>query len=118
MTDFTDFPAFTRNEKNAIDPAMQSKGVVGYLWDGADGSQVGIWTCDKNGISREHTHPYDEYFVIVQGAYILIIGNRRIELRRGDEYFIKAGTPHSGEFTAGTRTIHIFGGKRAERKKD
>ena len=32
-----------------------------------------------------------------------------------DEYFIPQKIPHAGEFKAGTRTIHYFGGKRAER---
>lgn len=34
-----------------------------------------------------------------------------------EEYFISRGTLHGGEVVAGTRTIHAFGGKRAEAPK-
>jgi len=37
-------------------------------------------------------------------------------LNPGNELLVPAGVPHSGENTAGTRTIHAFGGKRAERE--
>jgi quercetin dioxygenase-like cupin family protein len=75
------------------------------------------WTCKKDGTSKEHTHEYDEYFIVVQGRYTLIIGGRRIVLEAGEEYFIPKGASHAEEFVAGTRTIHAFGGRRAERAK-
>ena len=37
------------------------------------------------------------------------------KLSKGDEYYIPKNIPHAGKFIAGTRTIHYFGGKRAER---
>jgi hypothetical protein len=42
----------------------------------------------------------------------------RIPVNAGEEYFIRRGGPHSGEVLAGTRTIHAFGGHRADRVKD
>jgi quercetin dioxygenase-like cupin family protein len=60
-------------------------------------------------------HPFDKYFAVVQGTYTLIIGGQRIAIGPGDEYHIPQNTPHAGEFAAGTRTIHCFGGFRAER---
>jgi quercetin dioxygenase-like cupin family protein len=110
-----EFPDFMKNRRNAIDPKSQSPGVEGYVYDGADGSQMAHWICRKDGISKEHTHGYDEYFVVVQGKYTLIIGAKRITLETGQEYLIPKGVPHGGEFAAGTRTIHAFGGRRAER---
>lgn len=38
-----------------------------------------------------------------------------IVLNPGDELFIPKGTLQSGECIAGTRTIHAFGAKRADR---
>jgi hypothetical protein len=35
----------------------------------------------------------------------------------GEEYFIPRGVPHSGAVAAGTRTIHAFGGHRADRER-
>lgn len=111
-----DFPDFMKNPINAIDPRMQSPGVDGYVFDGVDGSQMTYWTSKNKIISKEHTHDYDEYFVVVQGQYTLIINGKRIILNPGDEYHIPKGIPHSGESIENTRTIHAFGGRRAERK--
>jgi len=111
-----DFPDFMKNTSNEIDSSYQSKGIKGYVYDGIDESQMAYWTCYEDGISKEHYHDYDEYFVVVEGRYILIINNKKIKLKKGDEYYIPKGIKHSGEFIKGTRTIHVFGGKRAKRK--
>ena len=39
----------------------------------------------------------------------------RFPLNVGEEYVIPRGVIHGGEVTAGTRTIHAFGGRRANR---
>lgn len=110
------FPKFMKNPANAIASRQTSKGVEGYVYDGVDGSQATIFQCAKDGISKEHVHDFDEYFVVIQGEYILGLEGKRLKLRAGDEYYIPRGTPHDGAFTAGTRTFHAFGGKRADRK--
>lgn len=90
-------------------------GVEGYVFDGVDGSQMAFWTCAENAISAQHVHDYDEYMVVVQGCYTLIIDDKRILLRAGDEFVIARGVAHAGEVSAETRTIHAFGGHRADR---
>jgi mannose-6-phosphate isomerase-like protein (cupin superfamily) len=111
-----DFPAFMKHSANRIAASAQATpGVEGYVFDGADGSQMAFWTCRESAASAVHVHDYDEYMLVVQGLYILIIGGARIQVRPGQEYVIPRGTPHSGEVIAGTRTIHAFGGHRADR---
>lgn len=110
-----DFPQFMKNPKNAIDASSQSTGVEGYVYDGADNSQMAFWTCVVDGTSEEHVHTFDEYFVVLQGEYTLIIDNKRITIKAGEEYFIPKGLLHAGEFKAGTRTIHAFAGKKAKK---
>ena len=44
------------------------------------------------------------------------MNNEVITLNPGDELYIPAGVAYSGESIAGTKTIHAFGGKRAERE--
>ena len=111
------FPDFMRRPCNRIASESQyTPGIEGYVFDGADGSQVAIWTDQHGGDSAEHTHVYDEYFTVVQGQYILLIGGQEIPVGVGDEYLIPKGTPHGGKRTAGTRTIHAFGGKRVNRE--
>ena len=111
-----EFPEFMKNPDNRVATLSQwTRGIEGYVYDGADGSQMANWTCPENEQSDVHTHDYDEYMLVVQGRYTLIIEGKRISLRAGDEYLIKKGTTHGGEAVAGTRVIEAYGGKRAKR---
>ena len=111
-----DFPAFMKQPANRIAvSSTATPGVEGYVFDGADGSQMAFWTCRQTAAASEHTHEYDEYMLVVAGHYTLILDGQRVRLNPGDEYTIARGTPHSGEVEAGTRTIHVFGGHRADR---
>jgi quercetin dioxygenase-like cupin family protein len=112
-----DFPDFMKNPINRIAGKSQyTEDIEGYVFDGADGSQVAFWKCPQDRVSKPHTHDYDEYMLVVQGKFTLIIDNRRITLPAGREYHIPKGLTHAGEATAGTRTIHVFGGKRVTRE--
>jgi quercetin dioxygenase-like cupin family protein len=113
----SDFPDFMKNAANRIaSSAHATPGVEGYVFDGGDGSQMTFWTCRQTASSASHVHDFDEYMLVVEGRYTLIIGGAGIPLTTGDEYLIPRGTPHSGEVVAGTRTIHFFGGHRADRE--
>jgi quercetin dioxygenase-like cupin family protein len=108
-----EFPDFMKNRADLIDKHSQyTEGVEGYVFNGASGSQMAFWTCYQDRDSKEHTHNFDEYFVVVEGQYTLLVDGEEISIRAGQEYHIPKGTPHSGRAIAGTRTIHCFGGKR------
>ncbi len=112
-----EFPKFMKHPANKIARGDQATpGVEGYIFDGAEGSQMAFWTCHKAASSGTHVHEFDEYLLVVQGRYTLIIDGKPIPLSAGEEYLIPQGTPHAGEVLAGTRTIHAFGGHRAERE--
>jgi len=111
-----EFPQFMKQAANRIATSSQATlGVEGYVFDGADGSQMAFWTCRETAASAAHAHEFDEYMVVIEGCYTLIIDGQKIPVRAGEEYFIPRGLPHGGEVVAGTRTIHAFGGRRAER---
>lgn len=111
-----EFPKFMKCSANQIATSSQSTpGVEGYVFDGVDESQMAFWTFHQTAISAPHVHEYDEYMVVVQGCYTLTVGGRRIPIKAGEEYFIPKGLAHGGEVVAGTRTIHAFGGRRAQR---
>jgi mannose-6-phosphate isomerase-like protein (cupin superfamily) len=114
-----DFPQFMKRPANRIAAGSQyTRGVEGYVFDGADGSQMAFWTCHESAASAPHVHDFDEYMVVVRGCYTLIINGERIPVRAGEEYVIPGGVLHGGEVLAGTRTIHAFGGRRANRVRD
>ncbi len=111
-----DFPQFMKQPANRIATASQATpGVEGYVYDGADGSQMAVWTCRETAISAAHVHDYDEYLIVVQGRYTVIIDGKRIPLSAGQEYVIPRGVLHGGEVLAETRVINAFGGHRADR---
>jgi mannose-6-phosphate isomerase-like protein (cupin superfamily) len=109
------FPDFMKNPANAVASSSQSAGVEGYVFDGIDGSQMAFWECEEDVVSGEHTHEFDEYFVVIEGLYTIIIDGVETHIAPGMEYHIPARTPHAGRAKARTRTIHAFGGKRADR---
>jgi len=114
-----DFPEFVRNPANLIRGADQhTPGIRGYLFDGADGSQMAIWThVGAGGEPGLDTHDFDEWLVVVEGEYTLEMDGGSRVMRPGDEAVIPRGTPHAGRCGEGvTRTIHAFGGHRADRK--
>jgi mannose-6-phosphate isomerase-like protein (cupin superfamily) len=88
-TKLDDFPIFMINDKNKIDSKYQSSDKIeGYVYDGIDGSQMTYWRCNDKGYSSEHTHEYDEYMIVVQGRYTMILGNDKIDINAGEEVFI------------------------------
>lgn len=114
-----DFPEFMKRAANRIATSSQATpGVEGYVFDGADGSQMAFWTCHESAASAAHAHDYDEYMIVAQGCSTLIIDGQRIPVKAGEEYFIPRGVLHGGEVLAGTRTIHAFGGRRAKRIRE
>ena len=112
------FPDFMKNPANRIALSNQATlGVEGYVFDGKDGSQMAFWTCSENSQSDEHVHDYDEDMLVVRGRYTLVINGKHIPVNAGEEYLIPRGVAHSGGVVAGTRTIHAFGGHRADRER-
>lgn len=77
---------------------------------------MAFWTCPETASSAAHVHDFDEYMIVVEGCYTLIVDGERIPVKAGEEYFIPRGIRHSGEVLAGTRTIHAFAGHRADRE--
>jgi mannose-6-phosphate isomerase-like protein (cupin superfamily) len=113
-----DFPQFMKHAANRIAVSAQATpGVEGYVFDGADGSQMAFWNCRETAASAPHAHEFDEYMLVVEGCYTLIIDGQRIPVKAGQEYVIPRGAMHAGEVLGGTRTIHAFGGHRADRAK-
>ncbi|HMA94365.1 MAG TPA: cupin domain-containing protein [Polyangiaceae bacterium] len=110
------FPAFMKQPQNRIaSSAQHTQGIEGYVFDGADGSQMAFWECLLDAETAEHVHTFDEYGVVIEGEYTLVLEGREIIVGAGQEYFIPKGTRIAGRVRAGTRTIHMFGGRRAER---
>jgi quercetin dioxygenase-like cupin family protein len=112
----TEFPRFLRNSANAVLSDEAAGGMEGYVYDGADGSQVVLWHSAEGGASPPHKHDYDEYCIVVRGTFKGKIGGRAVEFGPGQECFIPAGVEHEGVYSSNYRAIDGFGGRRVRRK--
>jgi len=109
------FPEFLRNHLNRVATDSSAGGMEGYLYEGADGSQIVFWTCPEGGSSPLHKHDYDEYAIVVEGTFSGTIGGETVHLSAGDECYIPAGVEHDGTYSPGYRAIDGFAGKRVRR---
>ena len=81
-----EFPEFMRNPVNAVKQSDQTPGVEGYIFDGADGSQMIIWQGPDHEMKSDyHAHDFDEYFRVVQGWFKGDVGGRMITVNQGEE---------------------------------
>jgi hypothetical protein len=62
---------------------------------------MAFWTCPETAASAAHSHDYDEYMIVVQIQYTLLIDGKEIPLRTSEEYFIARDLLHGGEVHSG-----------------
>ena len=66
MDKFSEFMQHPANRIATTDQA--TPGVEGYVFDGADGSQMAFWTWNQTARSAAHVHDYDEYMIMMRVA--------------------------------------------------
>ncbi|WNG17838.1 SRPBCC domain-containing protein [Cystobacter fuscus] len=110
------FPAFMTGPANRVaEASLRQPGVEAYVFNGADGTQLTLCHARRDADTGEHWHDFDEYLTVLEGRYVLSINGMEIELGPGQEFVVPRGARISGRFTAGTRTLHAFGGRGLER---
>ncbi len=82
------------------------KGVRGYLMQGLQ-QQVVFFEIEPIGEVAEHKHG-DQWGVVFEGEMELTIGEETKTFRKGDRYFIPAGTLHSAVFRKKTWLMDVF----------
>lgn len=106
------FPDFMKNLADRVDISQQNTAdAEGYVFEGASG-QMAFWTCPEAREAKPHTHPFDEWTLIIEGEYTMCTAAGERVLHPGDEVMVPAGTEQWGRCAAGTRTVHAFGGRR------
>ena len=107
------FPAFMFREENRIPASQQNTpDIEGYYYTAPDGSQMAFWIYKADRVSKEHTHDYEEWMIVVECEYLVTIDGKEHLLHAGDELFIPKGSLQGGRVKKGTRSIHAFGGQR------
>jgi hypothetical protein len=70
-----------------------------------------FWTYSRSQQSQPGIHRYDEYIVVVEGCYTVVVNGTSTacdQVNRADIH-IPGGVRHSREVIGGSRTIHVFG---------
>jgi hypothetical protein len=110
-----DFPEFMKRQTNRIASGSEATpGGGGIRIRRCRRSHMAFWTCHETAVSAAHVHDSDEPLIVVAGCYTLTIEGK-INAHAVEEFYIPRGLWHGGEVVAGTRTIHAFSGRRAER---
>ena len=114
-TKLNEFPSFLRRPCNSIENTGPNQGMSGFVFEGADGSQLVMWSAQAGGETAPHSHDYDEYCIVLEGTFTGMIGGKAVTLTAGDECVIPAGVVHGGTISANYRSIDGFGGRRVTR---
>ena len=66
---------------------------------------------------KEHKHPHEQFGVVLEGRFELVIGNEKKVVKAGDTYVIPPNVPHSGvAFDAPARVLDVFSPPREDYK--
>jgi quercetin dioxygenase-like cupin family protein len=66
-------------------------------------------TLDKKGGPARHVHLFqDEWFYVLEGKFLLEVGEERFHLKPGDSAFGPKNVPHGWAFVAGPRGRMLF----------
>jgi quercetin dioxygenase-like cupin family protein len=107
------FPEFIKRKGRKVCIEQQNTAdIEGHFFEDKDGAQIAFWECNSDQSSKTHSHDFDEYMVCMDGEYIAHLDDKEYILGPGDELFIPKGTEQWSKCRAGTRTIHVFEGKR------
>jgi quercetin dioxygenase-like cupin family protein len=81
-------------------------GVKVRLLRGPTASAI-FWEATQDTAVPQHRHG-GQWGVVLEGEIRLTVGSDVRTCRRGDEYYIPAGTPHSAVLKKGARVLDFF----------
>jgi quercetin dioxygenase-like cupin family protein len=92
------------------------------IWDGIHARSVhgehmtlGVVELDPGAVAPEHSHPHEQFGLILEGSAVFRIGDETKELGPGSFYVIPGDTPHMAEAGPdGTVLIDVFSPVREE----
>ncbi|MGA2682677.1 MAG: cupin domain-containing protein [Candidatus Bathyarchaeia archaeon] len=77
----------------------------------AESSQLVFFQFEKGTDMPAHSHTYAQWGMVIDGEMELNIDGKLRHYKKGDEYLIPAGIPHSAKFFDATRVMDYFSEK-------
>lgn len=68
----------------------------------------------RGAVVQRHSHPNDQYTLMLSGAYKLIFDDGEVMLRTGEMVFITPNIPHVVEALEDSVSLDIFGPRRED----
>lgn len=97
------FPDFIRD----LPPPDAKVALAAYLSSGDRGLVMFYEAAEEDVVVPEHTHG-DQWGIVLTGTVRITIGDELHVCRRGDTYFVPAGTPHLTVVEAGSQGLDVF----------
>ena len=72
------------------------------------------WQIDKDAALPEHSHPHEQFSIVLEGTLELIIGGEVNILEPGKVAVIPGGVPHSGKALTDCKVLDIFNPIRSD----
>ncbi len=66
------------------------------------------WQIDKGAALPEHSHPHEQFAIVLEGKLELIIGGEVNIMEPGKVAVIPGGTPHSGKALTDCKVLDVF----------
>ncbi|HBX53641.1 MAG: hypothetical protein A2275_10700 [Bacteroidetes bacterium RIFOXYA12_FULL_35_11] len=97
---------FIYHEK--VEKIDMGEGVVRQ--DFANGNNLNVlhWNMANGSEVKMHTHPQEQFGLVLKGGFEMIIGNEKKTLKAGDAYIVPANVPHSFVAVGETEAIDVF----------
>ena len=98
--------------KRELAPGLEARIFVG------DQAMISLVTCEPNAEGESHSHPEEQWGVLLAGDGVRTQGGKEFPVRAGDFWRTPGGVPHS--FRAGgegARILDIFSPPREEYKE-
>lgn len=89
-------------------------GLAAHIFSG-EGAMLSIVTIAPNAAGTLHSHPEEQWGVLLEGTAVRVQGGEEVAVRKGDFWRTPGGVPHTMRAGPdGARVLDIFSPPRAE----
>ena len=109
MQEFFNLDDFSQGIHRELGPGLKARIFVG------EQAMLSVVTIEPNAQGRIHSHPHEQWGVMLEGDGIRIQDGQEVAVSAGDFWWTPGGTPHGIRAGAnGARVLDIFSPPREE----
>ena len=107
MSDELDFEKVFASFPKVLFPYDRSLPVRGWLVQGPK-QQVVFWHSEQRYESKEHSHPYAEWGIVITGWCDIITPEGKRRYNAGEVFYLAPGLPHASVTSDDYRSMDVF----------